>query len=267
MRRTLPLLVALLVVVGTLGAGTAFGAMRPFSDTSEPAATSGGVNDSNATVAPGERMAGVVGVQEAELDGEIDSRSFGLAIARASSEEAKASLIAAKVNETQRELGELTQQREQLRAARQNGTISQGEYRARITELAARTENVERAANETAQVSQGLPAAVLESKGVNVTALQSLRDQARNLSGGEVADIAQSIAGKQSPDQARENPGAGQRPDQSERGNAGDRGQQPTNTPTDGAETTTDDDTEPGRSDRAGSTNRTSSSSENTTDR
>ncbi|MFD1586654.1 hypothetical protein ACFR9U_06640 [Halorientalis brevis] len=225
MRRTLSLLAAVLVVVGTLGAGTALGAVHsPLSETNDPAAVA--ANESNATVAPGERLAGVVGAQEAELDGEIDSRSFGLAVAGASSDEAKAALIAEKVNETQRELGNLTQQREQLREARQNGSISQGEYRARITELASRTENVERAANDTANASQGLPADLLESKGVNVTAIQTLGDQAKNLSGGEVADIARSIAGPQAADRGQpDDRGADKRPDERERGNASDSGQ------------------------------------------
>ncbi len=295
MRRTLTVLTAALVVVGTLGAGTALGAVQSTNATTgQPAADA--ANETNATVAPGERLAGVVGTQEAELDGEIDSRSFGLAVARASSEEAKAALIAEKVNETQRELGNLTQQREQLRQARQNGTISQGEYRARITELAARTENAERAANDTANASQGLPTDVLESKGVNATAIQTLRDEAKNLSGGEVAEIARSIAGSEAADQNRpEDRGPEQRPDESERGAAGDTGQdqagqssgtdtpaasgqddagqsdgtdtsadagqnETTATPTDDGDTTTEDDAHSGGSDRGGSTSGSSGS-------
>lgn len=225
MRRTLTAIMAALVVVGTLGAGTALGAVQSNTADESPAAAVA-ANETNATVAPGERLAGVVGVQEAEIEGEVESRSFGLAVARASSEEAKAALIAEKVNETQRELGNLTEQREQLRQARQNGTISQGEYTARMAELAARTQNVERTANDTTNASQGLPADLLESKGVNVTAIQTLRDDAKNLSGGDVAEIARSIAGPQAADRGQpDDRGADKRPDESERGNASDGGQ------------------------------------------
>jgi len=257
MRRTLTVIMAAQVVVGTLGAGTALGAV-PSTANAAGTAQSNATNDSNGTVAPGERLSGVVGVQEAEIDGEVDSRSFGLAVARAADNESKAALIAARVNETERELGNLSERREQLREARQNGSMSQGQYAARMAELAARTQNVERTANDTANASRGLPADLLESKGVNVTAIETLRTQARNLSGGEVSEIARSIAGDRRGGQARGGDRGGDR-NQTESGERGenrggqagstetanetDRQQDTTRTATDDGETDSEDST------------------------
>jgi hypothetical protein len=199
MRRISIATVAVLVLVGTVAAVPAAGLVQSSDDGAASAQTA--ANESNASVAPGERLSGVVGVGEAELEGEVESRAFGLAVARADSDEARADLIAQKVNESRERVENLSERREQLREARENGSISQGQYAARIAELAARSDNVQRTANDTANASEGLPAELLESKGVNASAIQQLRDNARNLTGQEVAEIARSIAGER-PEQA-----------------------------------------------------------------
>jgi hypothetical protein len=158
-------------------------------------AADGNETGGNDSVAPGERFAGVLGAQEAEIDGELESRSFGLAVARAASNESKAALIAAEVNETGADLDELEQRREELEHARENGSISEGRYRAEMAELAARADNERRMINESANESAGLPAELLESKGINATAIRTLQDRASNMTGPEVATIARTIAG------------------------------------------------------------------------
>jgi hypothetical protein len=225
MRRTLTVIMAALVVVGTLGAGTALGAVPSTATVDANNAQSDATNESNESIAPGERLSGVVGVQEAELDGEVESRSFGLAVARAASNESKAALIAAKVNETERELGNLSEQREQLREARQNGSMSQGQFAARMAELSARSQNIKRTANDTANASQGLPADLLESKGVNATAIQTLRTQANNMTGQEVSEIARSIAGNAGNQARGGDRGGDQRPSDGNQTEPRDRGQ------------------------------------------
>lgn len=207
MRRISTAVVAVLVLVGTVAAVPAAGLGQDADDGATGAQTA---NESNASVAPGERLSGVVGVSEAELEGEVESRAFGLAVARADSDEARAELIAQKVNESRERVENLSEQRERLREARENGSISQGEYAARIAELAARSDNVQRTANDTANASEGLPADLLESKGVNASSIQQLRDNARNLTGQEVAEVARSIAGE--------------RPERADRGADGQRG-------------------------------------------
>jgi hypothetical protein len=204
MRRISATLVAVLVLVGTVAAVPAVGLLHGVA-ASEASVAAQSANQSNASanasIAPGERLSGVVGVQRAELDGEVESRAFGLAVARADSDEARAALIAEKVEETRERVVNLSERREALREARANGSMSQGEYAARMAELAARSGNVERTANETADAAEGLPADLLESKGVNASAIEDLRENARNLTGEEVSELAREIAGER-PDRA-----------------------------------------------------------------
>lgn len=223
MRQTIPALAAVLVVVVTVAVVPAAG-VQANSGAGESALaqqeSGNGTADGNETaddsaVAPGQRLAGVVGVQGAEVDGEVESRSFGLAVARAASDDARAALIAAEVDETDDEVRNLSERRERLRQARENGSVSEGEYRARIAELAARSANAERMANRSADASQGLPEDVLRANGVNVTAIQTLRQRASELGGQEVAGIARSIAGGV-------DRGLGERP-----GPVADRGERP----------------------------------------
>lgn len=202
MRRLSVTFVAVLVLVGTVAAVPAAGLLANdatgASATAAQSANQSTATDANTSVAPGERLSGVVGVGKAELDGEVESRAFGLAVARADSDEARAALIAAKVNETHERVANLSERRAALRDARANGSISQGEYAARIAELAARSQNVERAANESAEAAEGLPDELLQSKGVNATEIEDLRENARELSGDEVSEIAREIAGDRS---------------------------------------------------------------------
>lgn len=206
MQRTVTILIAALVVVGTVAAVPAAAGAVPGVGDQQVEQRDTNETDANASVAPGERLAGVLGVQEAELDGEVESRSFGLAVARAASNESRAALVAAEVNETGAELDQLEERKAELDRARENGSMSDGQYRAEVAELSARADNVERMANESANASEGLPADLLESHGVNASAIETLRSGASELGGQEVAEIARSIAGE-APDTAADRGG------------------------------------------------------------
>lgn len=151
--------------------------------------------DDNASVEPGEKLSGVVSVQRTELEGEVDERTFGVKVARANSDSAKADVVAEQLDDVEQRIEELEQRKQTLEEARANGSMSEGEYQAKMATVAARTANAERMANASGETAQGLPADVLSEKGVNVTAIQTLKDRANELSGPEVAAIAQSIAG------------------------------------------------------------------------
>ena len=197
MRRTLPAVAAVLVVVATVAVVPAAGTQVNSAPSESALAQQerGNETENGSQVAPGERLAGVVGVQQAEVDGEVESRSFGLSVARAANDNARAALIAAEVNETGDEVRDLQAQRERLQRARENGSMSEGEYSARVAELAARSANAERMATESANASKGLPEDVLRANGVNVTAIQTLQQQADELGRQAVASVARSIAG------------------------------------------------------------------------
>lgn len=182
MRRT-TLFVALAVVVGTLLVPAA-GVMAQENET----------EDSD-EVAPGERLSGVVGVQAAEFDGEIERNAFRIGLERADDNASKARQIATKLNESEDRLTELEQRKAELQEQHESGNITEGQYRARMARLSTETDTVEQQLNQSNATAAELPEETLKQNGVNVTAIERLRTNASELSGQEVAEIARSIAG------------------------------------------------------------------------
>ncbi|GAA5431805.1 hypothetical protein [Haloarcula japonica] len=195
MRRATPVLLALLLVASTLAAVPAATMAQETEAVTEQA-------NENATP-PGAQLAGVVSVQEAELDGEVQSRTFGIRVAKANTDAAKASVVAEQVNDSETRLEELQQRKQALEQARENGSMSEGEYRAKAAQLHAETKNVQRLAKETNETASQLPAEALEAKGIDAAAIKTLSQRASELSGPEVAAIAQGIAGPNVGQQAR----------------------------------------------------------------
>jgi len=191
MRRATTLLIAVAVTVAFAGAAPA----------AAPADGTVGLNygmqeeSGGNTSAPGERFSGAVSAGEAEVEGDVAAREFGVRVANADSDEERAAIVAERTDETEARLAELRERRERLRERREAGEISREEYRVRMTRLAAELGSVERAANQTAAVADDIPAETLERNGVNVSAIERLRQDASELGGGEVAGIARGIAG------------------------------------------------------------------------
>lgn len=186
MKRT-SLFVALLVVVGMLVVPAA-GVMAQETDD----------ENEEDEIAPGERLSGVVGVQQAEFDGEIERNAFKIALERADDNATKASHIAEKLNETERRLTELNERQAELQEQRENGNISEGKYRAQMAKTVTEIENSNQQLNQSNETAAQLPAETLEANGVNTTAIRTLMDNASEMSGGEVSEIARSIAGDRS---------------------------------------------------------------------
>ncbi len=151
----------------------------------------------NAAVSPGAKLAGALGAQEAELQGEMEQRTFGLQVAAAATNGSKAQVLAHTQERLQERLNETSERLEELKQARENGSISDARYQAEVTEIAAETATVRHMGNSTERAASGLPADVLQQNGVNVTAIQQLQTHAQNMTGHEVAEIARSIAGNQ----------------------------------------------------------------------
>lgn len=197
MNWTAPLLVVVVLLLAGL-AGPVGGSMTSAAGTVDHAPqeeTPTATNESDEPAEPGARFAGVVAVQGAEVESEMDGRTFGIRVARANSNDSKAGVVADRVEETARRTEELHERKQELEEARENGNISQSRYRAEVAAFAARTSAVERQLNQAEAASRDLPAGLLESKGVNATAIARLRNDSRNLSGPETAEIARSIAG------------------------------------------------------------------------
>lgn len=153
------------------------------NDTAEPSA------------APGALLVGAVGVQGAEFEGEMERRTFGISIARANSDAAQADVVKESLEISERRLTELEQRKEQLDRARETGSIENGTYHARMAVLVAQTRNVQSRLNASEKATAGLPTAVLERNGINASAIQTLKRNASELTGPEVAAIAKRIAG------------------------------------------------------------------------
>jgi len=245
MQRTTTAVLVALLVIGTLAAVPV--AMAQQSETEQTAQSAG-----NDTVAPGEQLTGVIGVGEAEIDGEVESRAYGIRVADANSSDAKAAVVADQLNRTEQRLAELEDRKAKLQAARENGSISEGQYRARIATLHAESQSVSRLANQTNETAGELPAETLEANGVNVTAIRSLQDRSANLSGPETAAIAQSIAGENARQTAR--------PEEANGSDAADRSGSDRAGPANATTETTDDSTATNETSR-GSTDGTDSGS------
>lgn len=196
MSRSVSTLAVALLVVGAAIAVPAVGATQPAAVGAQESTPSGGTaEDGNESIAPGERFSGVVGVQEAEIDGDVESRTFGIKVAKANTDDAKAEVVAERHQQNEQRLEELEQRLSELKQARENGSIGHGEYAARSAKIHAELRNVEHSANETAEVAEGIPDETLEANGVDPEAIDTLRKNASEMSGSEVADLARSIAG------------------------------------------------------------------------
>ncbi|RJX44219.1 hypothetical protein DM826_03860 [Halonotius aquaticus] len=185
-------LLATLVVLATLAGGVT-AAVGPAATAPQVAANETTTTE-NAT-APGAQLAGVVGVQQAEVDGDLDNRTFGLRVANADSDAERAAIIAERQNSTRAQLASQTDRLADLREARANGTISNAEYRARVATVAAQAADTERDADQLNRTARKLPDAVRERANINVSAIEQLRTNARTLGGPETAAIARSIGG------------------------------------------------------------------------
>jgi DNA-binding transcriptional regulator YiaG len=159
-------------------------------------AGSGDAGNATADLAPGERLAGVVGVQGAEIEGEVESRAFEVALRESETNESRAAVVADRVNRTEERLAELERRQEELRERRDAGELSQGAYAARMATTTARIETLSRGLNRSASVAAELPAAVRNETGVDGERLATLRERANELSGPEVAALARGVAGE-----------------------------------------------------------------------
>lgn len=216
-QRTTTTVLAAVLVIGALAAVPVAIAQQTATDRTNQ-------TNGTATVSPGEQLSGVVGVGEAELSGEVESRAYGVRIANANSSEAKAAIVAEQVNESEQRIAEIERQRTALEAARENGSLSEGQYRARMATLHAESQSGARLVNQTSETASTLPAETLEANGVNVSAIQTLRDRAANLTGPETAEIAKRIAGENAGQPARPEEATTRSEAGARAGSGGDRG-------------------------------------------
>lgn len=158
-----------------------------------PAADSATQGDNG--TAPGEQLSGVVGVQGAELDGALDQRAFTIQFTQAADNDSKAAVLADRLQAVDERLSELRERKSTIEARHDAGEITDGKFRAEMAKIATQVRLLSRAATQTERAAGGVSNAALEERGVNATAIQTLKNRANELSGPEVAEIARSIAG------------------------------------------------------------------------
>lgn len=144
---------------------------------------------------PGATFAGVVGVQGAEVEGEVAQRALDRRLAAAETNASKAAVLAGETEDARGQLADLRERRETLRARYQSGEITRGEYRSKLARIAAQIRTLERRLNTSAAVAADLPPETLRERGVNVSAIAELRRNASEMADGEVAEAAREIGG------------------------------------------------------------------------
>ena len=193
MRTTAAVTLSAVMLVATVAAVPLVGVAQTSTETAT--ATPTGTTGEN-TTAPGEQFAGVVGVQAAEVNGEIETRRFETRLDRASNATERARVVAETTNGTEERLAELRERRERIEAAHENGSLSDGQYRAQLARLAAEIRTTERMANRSAEVTESLPEGAVEAGGLNRSAVEEVRRNARELGGQKVSEAARDIAGR-----------------------------------------------------------------------
>jgi len=197
MNRWIPLLLAAVMLVGVAGLAAATPVETAGTqDDTETVGASADIDETNeSSISPGERLAGSISVQNAEVTGEIESRAFGVALDRAETDEERADIVAERLDRSEDRLAAIEQRQQELEERRDAGELSHGAYAARMAETAARTESVRGDLNRSAAVVNEIPESVRAERGLDAERLDTLRERANELGGPEVAAIARSVAG------------------------------------------------------------------------
>lgn len=201
MNKGIALLVTVAVLVGVAGIAAAGPVGTAVAQDDTGAATEADerneTREGNETtdISPGERLSGVVGVQNAEIAGEVDSRAFEVGLNRTTTDEERAAFVAERLNRSEQRLAEIERRQRELRERRDAGELSQGAFAARMAETSARAESVERESNRSAEVARGLPEQARSERGLDDDRLNAVRERASEASGPEVAAIARGVTG------------------------------------------------------------------------
>jgi hypothetical protein len=166
--------------------GPVAGATDAGVDAAASQANASEANASNASL--GASVSAFMQASAAETEGEVDDGMFTAAFNR-SGERSRADLVTGRTNTLADRLETLQAERQELLEREGNLTVAE---RARAARLAARADALQNAINNTEQAA--------ERAGVNADRFDELRENARNLSGPEVAEMATSLV---------ENPGRG----------------------------------------------------------
>lgn len=184
--------VVCLVILTTLGLLVAPVAMAAAGGSSIAAGTDGELssvtNESTQNASMGEEISTFMQTNDVKTSSSVDERMFSAAFEKASPEEQRA-LIASKTNDSAATLEELEAEYETL--VEQRDELHPAEYNTRLTRLTVQLSALDSSLNVTEQRG--------EAVGADMSKVRELRANASELTGPEVAERAQQIAGVEPP--------------------------------------------------------------------
>ena len=137
--------------------------------------------DDTTSVSPGQQLTGAVGAQGASVQGELLNRSLSERLANATTADERAAVVADETESLSTYLDALVGLRSNLTESWERDELSEGEYRAALTEFVVRARTVERRANRTARAAEELPESARRAYAVNSSRIWNLGAQARTL--------------------------------------------------------------------------------------
>ncbi|WP_124195105.1 hypothetical protein [Natrarchaeobius chitinivorans] len=161
----------------------------------------------DAEMEPGEQLAGVVGVQQAELNGELAERAYGIRVASAQTDADRAGVASDQLTDVNDRLDELERLRADLDSAYENGEISYGEYRSQVAVATAEQRILEQLATDATTTVEQLDDGSLEDRNdsleghddpledYDLDEIRSEADRAADVDTPDASEITQSVAG------------------------------------------------------------------------
>src|SRR6056297_495570 len=138
-------------------------------------------DDTTTSASPGQQLTGAVGAQGASVQGELLNRSLSGRLANATTPDERAAVVADEAESLSAYLDTLEGVRTNLTEAWERDELSEGEYRAALTEFVVRARTVERRANRTARAAEELPDSARRTYAINASRIWDLGAQARAL--------------------------------------------------------------------------------------
>lgn len=123
----------------------------------------------------------------AEIGGAVETGMWSAAFNGTNNQSVKTRLVERRTRELRGELQTLQQRRDELVAQHEAGEISETRYKAKLSHLLGRINALQSAIDTTAPKARQV--------GANVSQLQSMREEAKNLSGPEISAVARNTTG------------------------------------------------------------------------
>jgi hypothetical protein len=170
-----------LVAVPVIGA---VGSIAPASDGAGAVQANGTDNATTDTASLGTRISSFMQASTVEADSSVEAGMWAAEYNRTDSGERPA-VVESRIDRLERRSERLRDRMSRLQSRHENGTVPRVAYRAQASRLTAELGALDESINETSDKAQ--------SVGVNTSQLDRLKTEVRNLSGQEVAAVAQDL--------------------------------------------------------------------------